>query len=70
MYCGYANGVFAYVRKVAARTEQFWCPIRHVTRLKAAHAHCAEFVEYGDAEGYKRRLPMLRDELRRRSSEC
>lgn len=29
MYCGYANGVLAYVREVAARTEQYWCPIRH-----------------------------------------
>jgi hypothetical protein len=27
-YCGYANGVFAYVREVAGRTEQYWCPIR------------------------------------------
>ena len=34
MYCGYANGVLAYVREVAARTEQFWCPIRHAHRTR------------------------------------
>jgi hypothetical protein len=65
MYCGYANGVFAYVREVAARTEQYWCPIRHAKRLKAAHSHYRAFVEFGDAHGYQRRLPMLREQLRR-----
>jgi hypothetical protein len=64
MYCSYANGVFAYVREIAARTEQYWCPIRHATRLKAPHFHYREFVEYGDPDGYHRRLPVLRHELK------
>lgn len=64
MYCGYANGVLAYVREVAARTEQYWCPIRHAKRTRGAHAHYREFVDYGDAEGYKRQLPLLRAELK------
>lgn len=63
VYCGYANGVFAYVREVAARTEQYWCPIRHAKRVRAPHAHYREFVDYGDAEGYRRRLLPLRSEL-------
>jgi hypothetical protein len=28
-FCSYANGVVSYVREVAARTEQYWCPIKH-----------------------------------------
>ena len=64
MYCGYANGVFAYVREVAARTEQYWCPIRHAHRTRGSHAHYREFVDYGDAQGYKQRLPVLRAELK------
>ena len=63
VYCGYANGVFAYVREIAARTEQYWCPIRHATRVKAPHGHYRDFVEYGDADGYHRRLPVLRNKL-------
>lgn len=63
VYCGYANGVFAYAREVAARTEQYWCPIRHARRVRAAHAHYREFVAYGDAEGYRKQLPLLRREL-------
>ena len=32
VFCGYANGVFAYTREIAGRTEQYWCPIRHAKR--------------------------------------
>ena len=64
-YCSYANGVLAYVREVAGRTEQYWCPIRHARRVREAHAHYRQFVEYGDAEGYHRRLPLLRTDLER-----
>ena len=64
VYCGYANGVFAYVREIAGRTEQYWCPIRHAKRVHAPHSHYRHFVDYGDAAGYKKRLLPLRDELR------
>jgi len=63
VYCGYANGVFAYVREIAGRTEQYWCPIRHAKRVRAPHVHYRRFVDYGDAEGYSERLPALRLEL-------
>jgi hypothetical protein len=66
VYCGYANGVFAYVREVAGRTEQYWCPIRHAHRVRAPHGHYRRFIDYGDAEGYRRRLLPLRHELRDR----
>jgi len=64
MYCGYANGVLAYAREIAGRTEQYWCPIRHARRIRAPHEHYRHFVEYGDADGYRRRLTRLRHELR------
>jgi hypothetical protein len=64
VFCGYANGVFAYVREVAGRTEQFWCPIRHAKRIRAPHSHYRGFIEYGDAEGYRRRLIPLRDAMK------
>ena len=64
-YCGYANGVFAYVREIAARTEQYWCPIRHARRIPAPHTRYRNFVDYGDAQGYHRRLILLRRQLPR-----
>jgi hypothetical protein len=54
------------VREVAGRTEQYWCPIRHARRIRGAHPRYSEFVEYGDAEGYKRKLIPLRDALKDR----
>lgn len=64
LYCTYGNGVIAYVREVAARTEQYWCPIKHARRIRDAHAHAAHFVPYGDVKAYKRELPALREDLR------
>lgn len=63
VYCGYANGVFAYVREIAGRTEQYWCPIRHAKRVRAPHTHYRRFIDFGDAQGYRRRLLPLREEL-------
>jgi hypothetical protein len=64
VYCGYVNGVFAYVREIAGRTEQYWCPIRHAKRVRSPHGHYHEFIEFGDAKGYQQRLPLLRAELK------
>jgi hypothetical protein len=62
-YCSYVNGLFGYVREIGARTEQYWCPIKHVRKLIAPHAHYADFVEYGDAETYHDQLEALRRQL-------
>lgn len=62
-YCGYANGVFAYVREIAGRTEAYWCPIKHGERTRDPHGYYDDFATCGDPQGYKRRLPALRRSL-------
>jgi hypothetical protein len=37
-FCSYANGLIAYVREVAARTEQYWCPIKHAHTIPVPHS--------------------------------
>jgi hypothetical protein len=64
IYCGSANGIVAYAREVAGRTEQYWCPIRHATQIRGVHARYKDFVDYGDAEGYRARLEELCAKLR------
>lgn len=59
-YCSYGNGVAAYTREVSARTEQYWCPIKHARRVKAAHERYPKFFDYGDAEAYQQGLNRLR----------
>ncbi len=61
-YCAYANGLAAYAREIAARTEQYWCPIKHARRIRAAHDRYPRFFEYGDAESYRKGLERLRKE--------
>lgn len=64
LYCGYSNGVLAYVREIASRTEQYWCPIKHALKVTDPHQRYYEFLEYGDADGYRARLEQFRDRLR------
>lgn len=59
-YCAYGNGVAAYTREVAARTEQYWCPIKHARRIPQAHDRYPLFFDHGDAEGYRTGLAKLR----------
>lgn len=60
MYCGYFNGLIAYVREIAGRTEQYWCPIKHARRTSGFHSRYTKFLEYGDAEGYRQNLDKVR----------
>lgn len=53
-YCSYANGLIAYTREIAGRTERYWCPIKHARRAMGAHSRCAEFQDYGDADGFRK----------------
>jgi hypothetical protein len=63
-YCSYAVGLVTYALDIAAQTEQYWCPIKHARAIPSPHAHYHAFVDYGDAIGYHRELPALRQSLR------
>ncbi|GAB6040796.1 hypothetical protein [Endothiovibrio diazotrophicus] len=65
LYCSYANGLFAYAREIGARTEQYWCPIKHARRTRDPHSRYLEFIDYGDVEGYRQRAPEQRERARR-----
>jgi len=63
IYCGYCNGLIGYVQEVAGRTEAYWCPIKHAARVGAHHAYYAQFVDYGDAEGFGAGLQASRKQI-------
>lgn len=62
-YCAYFNGVIAFVREVAGRTEQYWCPIKHATRPKDRHEKYENFIPYGDDINLERRWEEKRREI-------
>lgn len=63
-YCEYFNGVIAYTREIAARTEQFWCPIKHSRAQKEMHSRYDKFFDFGDYERYRRELNSRRSDFK------
>ena len=51
-YCSYANGLIGYVAEIAARTEQYWCPIKHSHEIPSPHSRYDQFIRFGDAPAY------------------
>lgn len=62
-FCAYANGLLAYTSEVAARTEQYFCPIKHARRIVNTHTRYERFLDFGDAEDYHARLEVFRQAL-------
>ncbi|MDH4022326.1 MAG: hypothetical protein OEV14_04295 [Gammaproteobacteria bacterium] len=62
-YCGYANGLLAYAGEIAARTEQYWCPIKHARKVLGTHARYRQFADFGDVADYPALVIRLRAEL-------
>jgi hypothetical protein len=63
VYCSYFNGLVAYIQEIAARTEQYWCPIKHARKLAGFHSRYHKFFDYGDHESYKQGLEKLRSDF-------
>ncbi|MEO8332056.1 MAG: hypothetical protein ABI479_06450 [Gallionella sp.] len=63
MYCGYAVGMLAYSSEILARTEQYFCPIKHARKMLGAHARYAHFLGYGEADDFHGKLEEFRSEL-------
>ena len=68
VYCAYFNGLLSYIQEIAARTEQYWCPIKHARRVGYTHSRYKYFFDYGDGESYRNKLEQVRrqfDDLRK-----
>ena len=68
VYCGYGNGLVEFIREVIARTEQYWCPIKHAQRTLDEHKRTQKFFDYGDAEAWRNKLEELRKSLEEEKS--
>lgn len=63
VFCAYFIGVISMVQEIAARTEQYWCPIKHARRLRAMHSRYRNFIDYGDGIKYKEKLGEVRKDF-------
>jgi len=68
VYCGYGNGLIEYAREISARTEQYWCPIKHAIRTLDPHTRSQRFFEYGDAKAYRQGLAARRKDWKEQTA--
>jgi len=49
-YWSYFKGLSSYAMEIAARTEQYWRPIKHPSGEAQRHSRSHFFIDYGDAD--------------------
>jgi hypothetical protein len=59
-YCEYGNGLMSYMAEILARTEEYFCPIKHAHKVLGTHARYKRFLNYGDATDYEAKLEAYR----------
>jgi len=65
-YCAYGSGLIAYVSEIVARTEEYFCPIKHARKILGTHFRYRRFLDYGEAAAYEAKLEAFRVALGRR----
>lgn len=65
IYCSYAVGMLGYAGEITARTEQYFCPIKHAQKILHKHSRYDRFLDYGDADDLHGKIEALRTELAR-----
>lgn len=59
-YCEYGNGLMGYMAEILARTEEYFCPIKHAHKILGTHKRYNRFLDYGDAADYEKKLEEYR----------
>ncbi len=59
-YCEYGNGLMGYIAEILARTEEYFCPIKHAHKILGTHKRYNRFLDYGDAVDYEKKLEEFR----------
>ena len=59
-YCAYGSGLMGYMSEILARTESYFCPIKHAHKVLGTHSHYNRFLDYGDAADYEAKLEEFR----------
>ena len=59
-YCEYGNGLMSYMTEILARTEEYFCPIKHAHKIIGTHGRYKRFLAYGEADAYEKKLEEYR----------
>jgi hypothetical protein len=56
VYCSYFNGLINYTAAIAARSELYFCPIKHAKKIAYTHEYYYDFLPYANAKSYHDKL--------------
>lgn len=59
-YCAYGSGLIAYIGEIVARTEQYFCPIKHARKVLGTHSRYVHFLDFGDSADFEKKLEEFR----------
>lgn len=62
-YCAYGSGLIAYIGEIVARTEQYFCPIKHARKVLGTHSRYVHFLDFGDSADFEKKLEEFRRAL-------
>ncbi len=62
-YCTYGNAVIAYTAEIIARTELYWCPIKHARKKLGEHRHYHKFIAFGEHDKFHEKTKALRAQM-------
>jgi len=65
VYCSYINGLMQYASAIAARTEFYFCPIKHAKKIAYQNDYYHEYLMYGDEVDYQKKLKELRNKFQK-----
>ncbi len=68
-YCAYGSGMIAYISEIVARTEQYFCPIKHARKILGTHARYALFLDFDAAQNYEAKLEEHRISLNKEAEK-
>lgn len=69
IFCSYANGLISYAHEITARTEQYFCPIKHAHKILNSHSRYDQFMDYGEEKDFHRKLEEFRTELAKEAEQ-
>ncbi len=62
LYCSYFNGLMHYAAEISAKTELYFCPIKHAKKIAYKHRYYKDFLTYGDENNFQEKMQSLKDE--------
>ncbi len=65
LYCSYFNGLMHYASEISAKTELYFCPIKHAKKIAYKHQYYKDFLAYGDEHDFQEKFQELRDKVRK-----